>query len=77
MKKSRITIKGNYRSDDTVSFEVIKTVFTGEGSLDFENTTIDKGVTEQQFPNDDDAIEYFENKYSSDEFDFDFDFMVD
>jgi len=70
MKANRITITGDFRSDDTVNFTAIETIFTGEGALDYINKTIEQGVTVEAFEEDEEAESYFENKYSKEGFDF-------
>jgi len=74
MKTNRITTKGTFNSNDTVSFKVIETIFTGEGSLDYTNTTIEESTTtEVLFDDDTDTDlteEFFSNKYSKEGYDF-------
>lgn len=75
MKANRIDIHGTFNADNTVTFEVKETVFTGEGTLDYSMTTTDSGVTEKALYNEDAdedfSFDYFKNKYSKEGFEFD------
>ncbi len=68
MKNSRITISGNYGNDEKIYVTISETTFTGEGTLDYIDDTIFKGievVSEQPLNTDsmsDDEFETFINQ---------------
>lgn len=75
MKTNRITVTGEFRSDDTVTFKVTETIYTGEGTFDYTNTITDSGVTTEVLyneENDEDlTFEFFKEKYGKEGFEFD------
>jgi hypothetical protein len=49
MKTSRILVKGEWDENNRVSFKMTKTVFYGEGTLDYKDTQIANEKTEYAF----------------------------
>jgi len=69
-----IAVSGTYRRDDTIRFKAIKTIYTGTGSLDYEEEILEIGVTEEIFDTDDcdeQSEKYFRNKFAEEGFEFD------
>ena len=73
MKNNRILVTGTFNTDDTVTYKVQETIFTGEGTLDFTLTTTHEGVTSEVLSDEDDDLtcDFFKNLFSKEGFDFD------
>ena len=63
MKNSRLLVKGDFDTNNKVNFEIIETVFTGKGTLDYVNTTIAKGKTDKSFT--DAELDEYDENYTS------------
>lgn len=74
MKTNRTTVTGTFKADNTVNFKIVETIFTGEGMLDYINTTIAEGTTTEVLydeANDTDLThDFFKKKYGKNDFDF-------